>query len=148
MNKTIHVGGAFMRRISLVLAICILAVSVAYAQDMDVAGEWQAFQVNELSTYTLTEHQSQEGQGGVTPANLTLNEDGSVETDLQGFGLQTWTLDEGFLLFETNSGNIFFYPRVIADGMMFLVQVDVTERNEEIISIASRPRGNLLVVRP
>jgi len=114
----------------------------------DMSGEWQAFRVDVLSTYSLSEHRlSQETETGPS-GMLTLNQDGTVEADIEGANFRNWGTDKGFLLFETPGGNIFYRPRQLSETTFFLVQVDVVERNDQIISITARPRGNLIVIRP
>lgn len=114
----------------------------------DMSGEWEAFRVDVLSTYSISEHRLADSAETQPTGSLTLNQDGAVDTDIEGINFRTWREDEGFLLFETPGGNVFYRPRQLSDTMFFLVQVDVVERNEQIISITARPRGNLIVIRP
>ncbi len=114
----------------------------------DMSGEWQAFRVDVLSTYSLSEHRlSRETEAGPS-GTLTLGPDGTVETDIEGVNFRNWGTDKDFLLFETPGGNVFYRPRQLSETTFFLVQVDVVERNDQIISITARPRGNLIVIRP
>ena len=114
----------------------------------DMSGEWQAYRVDVLSAYSISEHRlSQEVETQPT-GFLNLEQDGAVDTDIEGINFRAWRTDEGFLLFETPGGNIFYRPRQLSENTFFLVQVDVVERNEQIISITARPRGNLIVIRP
>ncbi len=145
-----------IKRSLILFALLLLLLPVAWSQDEqateptlpDMSGEWQAYRVDVMSTYSISEHRL--AQDVVTPPTgiLTLNQDGDVETDIEGVNFRTWQEDEGFLLFETPGGNVFYRPRQLSENMFFLVQVDVVERNEQIISITARPRGNLIVIRP
>ena len=79
--------------------------------------------------------------------SLTLNDDGTLTTDLVGLGIQTWQQDQGFLVMTTDTGNLFFRPRLLATDTVLLVQTDVLARNGVIINITARPKGNLLLIR-
>ncbi len=114
----------------------------------DMSGEWQAFRVDVLSTYSLSEHRLFRQMETQSSGTLTLNLDGEVETDIEGLNFRNWGTDKDFLLFETPGGNVFYRPRQLSETTFFLVQVDVVERNDQIISITARPRGNLIVIRP
>lgn len=114
----------------------------------DMSGEWQAFRVDVLSTYSISEHRLSRETETRPSGTLTLNQDGEVETDIEGINFRNWGTDKGFLLFETPAGNVFYRPRQLSETSFFLVQVDVVERNDQIISITARPRGNLIVIRP
>ena len=47
----------------------------------------------------------------------------------------------------TTDGNLFYRPRQLSDSAVLLVQTDVLARNGLLVSIASKPSGNLLLVR-
>ena len=78
---------------------------------------------------------------------ITFGGDGAVTTDLTGLGFQTWALDQGFLVMTTTDGNLFYRPRQLSDSTVLLVQTDVLARNGLLVSITSKPSGNLLLVR-
>jgi hypothetical protein len=144
---------------SLVLAaLFLLALTPVWAQQNqeqvdestlpDMSGEWQAFRVDVLSTYSISEHRLSQDADTQPSGMLTLNQDGEVETDIEGVNFRNWGTHKDFLLFETPGGNVFYRPRQLSETAFFLVQVDVVERNSQIISITARPRGNLIVIRP
>jgi hypothetical protein len=78
---------------------------------------------------------------------MTLNSDGTITIDVPNLTVTSWSTDEGFLMFVTPNGNLFYWPRVLSQNIYYLVQVDVTELNEEIIYLRSKPEGNLIIVR-
>ena len=115
------------------------------AQEADLSGSWEVFQVSSVSRYSLREHMSSETLARAS--DMALNADGTVNTNVPNLTVQKWQMDEGFIMFETEADNLFFYPRVLATNAYLLVQVDVLERNEQVISITSKPLGNLILVR-
>jgi hypothetical protein len=148
---------ALTRSLILVTLLAVAAAPVWAQQDQemaeemvlpDMSGVWQAFRVDVMSTYSISEHRLADSVFTQPTGLLTLNQDGDVETDIEGINFRAWREDEGFLLFETPGGNVFYRPRQLSENTFFLVQVDVVERNEQIISITARPRGNLIVIRP
>ena len=128
------------------LIITLLLITLPLiAQETNLSGTWEVFQVSAVSRYSLREHNSSETLA--TAKDMALNSDGSVNTNVPNLTVQKWQMDEGFLMFETETGNLFYYPRVLAQNAYLLVQVDVLERNEQVISITSKPLGNLILVR-
>ncbi len=115
------------------------------AQEADLSGSWEVFQVRSVSRYSLREHLSSETLARAN--DMALNSDGTVNTNVPNLTVQKWQMDEGFLMFETATGNLFFYPKVLATNAYMLVQVDVLERNVQVISITSKPLGNLILIR-
>ncbi len=139
-----------LRRMLWLLSILLVASSLftatgASAQDIDLSGDWRVFQVSPLSRFSLKEYNSPSPL--VTADDMTLNADGTVAADLAYLTISKWAMDEGFVVFETAVGNAFFWPRSLSDNSYLFVRVDVVERNEDIISITSRPLGNLILVR-
>ena len=100
-----------------------------------------------LSIYTLQEYQTASANQVPSSNQITFGGDGAVTTDLTGLGFQTWDLDQGFLVMTTTDGNLFYRPRQLSDSTVLLVQTDVLARNGLLVSIASKPSGNLLLVR-
>ena len=128
------------------LIITLLLITLPLiAQETNLSGTWEVFPVSAVSRYSLREHNSSETLA--TAKDMALNSDGSVNTNVPNLTVQKWQMDEGFLMFETETGNLFYYPRVLAQNAYLLVQVDVLERNEQVISITSKPLGNLILVR-
>jgi hypothetical protein len=123
----------------------LLFTFALFAQEVNLSGSWQVYQAITVSRYSLREHQSSETL--VKASDMALNSNGTVNTDVPNLTVQKWQMDEGFLMFETDTGNLFYYPRILATNAYLLVQVDVLERNEQIISITSKPLGNLIIVR-
>ena len=126
-------------------AIMFLLAAPLFAQEIDWTGSWQVYEVSLLSRYSLSEHTS--GQSTVKIEDLELKDDGTVTTTLTKLAIQRWQTDEGFLMFETPTGNNFYYPRILGEDLYFLVRVDVLERNEELISITPKSLGNLILTR-
>jgi hypothetical protein len=135
-----------MKRRVLVGMLLLIAAS-AFAQTVDLTGEWTVYRVTGLSNYTLTEHLSGTTTSVGLGNTLALNADGSVGTDLPNASYQTWQMEEGFLMISGLQGNEFFMPRQLADTVYFLVRVDVMERNAQVVNITPRPQDNLIVVR-
>jgi hypothetical protein len=133
-----------MIRRFLIIALLLITLPLI-AQETNLSGSWEVFQVSAVSRYSLREHNSSETLA--TAKDMALNNDGTVNTNVPNLTVQKWQMDEGFLMFETETGNLFFYPRVLAQNAYLLVQVDVLERNEQVISITSKPLGNLILVR-
>ena len=125
----------------------VAVAAPAIAQDVDLSGTWRVFRMETLSIYTLQEHQTAGANQVPTSNQLIFNADGSVSTDLTGLGFQTWEQDQGFLVIETSDGNLFYRPRSLATAAILLVQTDVLARNGVLVSITSKPSGNLLLVR-
>lgn len=115
------------------------------AQEADLSGSWEVFQVSSVSRYSLREHMSSETLARAS--DMALNSDGTVNTNVPNLTVQKWQMDEGFIMFETEADNLFFYPRALATNAYLLIQVDVLERNEQVISITSKPLGNLILIR-
>ena len=134
-----------MRNWLIRLGLLILAAAPLLSQEMDLSGSWQVYQVSAMSLYSLKEYKSPAAL--VNADDMTLNADGTVAADLAYLNIDKWQMDEGFLLFETPNGNIFYYPRDLGANIFFLVRVDVLERNEEVISLTSKPLGNLFIMR-
>ncbi len=128
------------------LTITLLLITLPLiAQETNLSGTWEVFQVSAVSRYSLREHNSSETLA--TAKDMALNSDGTVNTNVPNLTVQKWQMDERFLMFETETGNLFYYPRVLAQNAYLLVQVDVLERNGQVISIASKPLGDLILVR-
>ena len=125
----------------------LFVVLPAFCQEIDLAGTWDVFPVSELSAYTLKEHQTVSSSALAIGGALTLDADGTVVTDLVDLDVETWAMDEGFLMFVTVTGNIFYWPRTLGEGIYFLVRVDVMELNEQIIGLTSKPQGGLIIIQ-
>ncbi len=126
------------------ITLLLLALPLI-AQEADLSGSWEVFQVSSVSRYSLREYMSSETLARAS--DMALNSDGTVNTNVPNLTVQKWQMDEGFIMFETEADNLFFYPRALATNAYLLVRVDVLERNEQVISITSKPLGNLILVR-
>jgi len=138
-----------MKRICVLVALTLLT-TVVFAQELeqaDLTGSWEVYPVSQLSRYSIKEHRNAEATTAALAGTMQLNADGSLEINLAGLTAQTWDMDEGFLLITTEGGNQFYRPRPIGQNTYFLVRVDVTELNEDIIYLNSKPQENLLIVR-
>lgn len=135
-----------MKRLLFIVYLSGIVLSVN-AQQENMVGTWIVFQVNELSRYSLSEHQSPQAFSLTGGETATFEDDGTIELTITNLSATKWRFDEGFLLLETENQNVFFWPRVLNENVYFLVQVDIIERNEEIIALTSRPQGNLLIIR-
>jgi len=127
------------------LCLILLAAPV-FSQDVNLAGSWEAFKVSALSRYSLSEHQNP--QAISKAGTITFNSDGTVASDLQNWTAQKWQMEAGFLMLITPTGNVLYYPRELATNIYFLVQVEVIEKNREVIAITSKSLGNLLLLKP
>ena len=125
----------------------LFVVIPMFAQEVDLTGSWVAYATKDLSTYTLKEHQAAQSSTETLGATLTLNADGTVITNLSGLSVQSWMIDEGFIMFVTQTGNSFYWPRQLQENVYFLVRVDVMELNEEIVNLSSKPQGGLIIIR-
>ena len=132
-------------------AICIvtfvLLVIPAFAQDVTMTGTWQLYRLDTIGTFSLNEYRSAPSTGSFVDATLVLEADGSMTTDSQTLRFQSWGIDEGFLYFQTPSGNSFYKIRDLTSDVLFLVSVVVTERNESVTQIEVNPAANLILVR-
>ncbi len=133
----------------LIAALLLISAAVVLSQDAaqnaTLEGTWQVFQASTLSRYSLKEYQNP--ASSIASGTMTLNSDGTISIDVPGMTVQSWSTDEGFLLFVTPTGNQFYWPRVLNQNLYYLVQVDVTELNEEVIYLKSKPDGNLVIIR-
>ena len=133
-----------MRKWSLLFFALLFTASLT-AQEADMTGTWLVYTVNRLSNYSLQEYRGT--QGTKTADEMILSTDGTVSATISGLTIESWQMDEGFLMLTTATGNLFYYPRLIDDGFYFMVRVDVLEKNEEVISITTVASGNLVLVR-
>ena len=137
-----------MKRVLGLLILAAAAAVPAVGQEVDLTGAaWRVFRMETLSIYTLQEHQTASANQVPSSNQITFGGDGAVTTDLTGLGFQTWALDQGFLVMTTTDGNLFYRPRQLSDSAVLLVQTDVLARNGLLVSITSKPSGNLLLVR-
>ena len=132
----------------LVLVSFIIPAFAQETQEVNLSGTWQVYRLNDISRYTLSEHQNPQASA-VLPGSgtMTLNEDGTVVTDISSMNVQTWQMDDGFVVFTTLLRNMFYRPRKLSETVYLLVQIDLTERNEDIIALNSRPQGNLILIQ-
>ena len=126
------------------LVFALFTASLSIAQDVDLTGTWQVRAITRLSSYSFQEYRGTQGEK--TPDQMILGSDGTASVTISGLAVESWQMDEGFLMLMTASGNLFYYPRLIDDGIYFLVRVDVLEKNEEVISITTVATGNLMIV--
>lgn len=138
-----------MKRWLYIFFLILIAVSVnaQQADQESIVGTWTVYQLNELSRYSLNEHQNQQATAPSDTGTITFNDDGTLELTITSLAATQWRFDEGFLFLEAEKQNIFYWPRVLNENVYFLVQVDIVERNERIIALTSRPQGNLIIIR-
>ena len=116
-------------------------------QQADMVGSWEVYPVSGLSRYSIKEHRNPEATTAAIGGQMQLNADGSLQVDLANLAFESWGVDEGFLQFTSEAGNSFYWPRRMGQNVYFLVRVDVTELNEDIIYLNSRPQENLIIIR-
>lgn len=136
----------------LFIAMLLLATGNVVAQDngaMDVnmEGTWQLYRVDTLSDFTINEYRNRVGTEALSEAQLVLNGDGTLETDSPNLRFTEWRMEDGFLVFVSDSGNGFYAVRDMTENVYFLVSLTVTERNARVTDIRTNPSGNLVVVR-
>ena len=104
-----------MKRYFVVLILVSMGFLV-FAQDTQVvnlSGTWQVYRLNDISRYTLSEHQNpQTSAAPPGSGTMTLNEDGTVATDISGLNAQTWQMDEGFFILASQARNMFYRTRL------------------------------------
>lgn len=132
--------------------LLLLATAAAYAQEeetMDVTmeGTWDLYRVETLANFTINEYRNRVSTPSLSEAQLLLNEDGTLETDSPNLRFTSWRMEEGFLVFVSDSGNGFYAVRDVTENVYFLVSLTVTERNARVTDIRTNPSGNLIVVR-
>ena len=133
-----------MRRSVIVLWLLLLA-SALFAQDIDMSGSWEVYRLTSLARYTLRDYQA--GQATIQPDEMNLNADGTATATIPNLSMQKWLMEEGFLILETSTGNVLYYPRQLSEDVLFLVQLDVLKLNEDIISIKTGSFGHMVLVK-
>ena len=142
-----------MKRTALLFfGMLILTAATAVAQDngemeLNMEGTWQLYRVDTLSDFTINEYRNRVATGALSEAQLVLNGDGSLETDSPNLRFTEWRMEDGFLVFVSDSGNGFYAVRDMTENVYFLVSLTVTERNARVTDIRTNPSGNLMVVR-
>lgn len=134
------------------MLLLLLMTHTAFAQeeeamDVDMEGTWNLYRVETLSDFTINEYRNRVGTQGLSEAQLVLNADGSLETDSPNLRFNSWRMEDGFLVFASDSGNGFYAVRDLTEQVYFLVSLTVTERNRRVTDIRTNPSGNLIVVR-
>lgn len=129
------------------IVVLVLSVTLAFAQEVTMTGTWQLFRLDTIGTFSLNEYRSSPSTSSFVDATLVLEADGTMNTDSMTLRFQSWGMDEGFLYFETPSGNSFYKIRDLTPDVLFLVSVVVTERNENVTQIEVAPNANLILVR-
>ena len=135
-----------MKRAILIVTLVLLVTS-AFAQEVSMAGTWQLFRIDTIGTFSLNEYRSSPSTSSFVDATLVLEADGTMTTDSMTLRFQSWGMDEGFLYFETPSGNSFYKIRDLTADVLFLVSVVVTERNANVTGIEAVSNANLILVR-
>jgi len=135
-----------MKRAVFALAL-VLIVFPAVAQEVTMAGTWELFRVDTVGSYSLNEYRSDVPTSSFIEATLVLEADGSMTTNSQSLRFLSWTMDTGFLSFETPSGNSFYKVRDLTPDVLYLVSVVVTERNATVTQIEVNENANLILVR-
>ena len=135
-----------MKRAILIVALVLLVTS-AFAQEISMTGTWQLFRIDTIGTFSLNEYRSSPSTSSFVDATLVLADDGTMTTDSMTLRFQSWGMDEGFLYFETPSGNSFYKIRDLTPDVLFLVSVVVTERNANVTGIEVSSNANLILVR-
>ena len=135
-----------MKRAFCIVTLVLLVIPV-FAQDVTMTGTWQLYRIDTIGTFSLNEYRSSPSTGSFVDATLVLEADGSMTTDSQTLRFLSWGMADGFLYFETPSGNAFYKARDLTPDVLFLVSVVVTERNRNITQIEANPNANLILVR-
>ena len=135
-----------MKRAVFVLALTLFAV-VVFAQDVTMTGTWELYRLDTIGTFSLNEYQTSAPTSSFVDATLVLNADGTMESDSQSLRFIGWSLQDGFLVFQTPSGNSFYKIRDVSPDVLMLISVIVTERNAVVTQIEANENANLLVVR-
>jgi hypothetical protein len=134
------------------MLLLLLMTATAYTQeeeamDVNMEGTWNLFRVETLSDFTINEYRNPVSTSAISEAQLVLNADGSLETDSPNLRFTSWRMEDGFLVFASDSGNGFYAVRDLTEQVYFLVSLTVTERNRRVTDIRTNPSGNLIVVR-
>jgi hypothetical protein len=135
-----------MKRVVCVFFLALLLTPV-FAQELNMAGTWELYRLDTIGTFSLNEFRASPTTDSFVDARLVLNADGSMTTDSLSLRFLSWGIDEGFLYFETPSGNSFYKVRDLSDDVYFLVSVVVTERNATVTQIEANANANLILVR-
>jgi len=135
-----------MKRAIFALALVLIVFPVT-AQEVTMAGTWELYRVDTVGSYSLNEYRSDVPTSSFMEATLVLEADGSMTTDSQSLRFLSWTMDTGFLSFETPSGNSFYKVRDLTQDVLYLVSVVVTERNANVTQIEVNENANLILVR-
>ena len=125
--------------------VMLLAAAALSAQDVDFSGKWDVYRLAALTRYSLRDYQA--GGATATAEELDLASDGTATATVPNLAVQRWAASEGFLILETASGNILYYPRRLDERVYFLVQLDVLKLNEAVVSVKQGSQGHLVVVR-
>lgn len=136
----------------LLTLLMLTAAAPLFAQEdeavgVDMEGTWALFRVDTLTDFTINEYRNRVATDALSQAQLVLNADGTLETDSPNLRFTSWRMEDGFLVFTSDSGNGFFAVRDLTEQVYFLVSLTVTERNARVTDIRTNPSGNLIVVR-
>lgn len=135
-----------MKRALIILTLALLALPLA-AQDVTMTGTWELYRVDTIGTFSLNEYQSSAPTSSFVDATLVLEADGTMTSDSQTLRFVSWNMQDGFLSFQTPSGNAFYRVRDLNADVLYLVSVTVTERNATVTQIEANPNANLVLVR-
>lgn len=133
---------------AVVMIACLLLTTVAFTQEVDLPGVWHLYRVDTIGSYSLSEFRTGAPTRSFVDATLELDADGLVVSDSPALRFISWRMEEnGFLAFETPSGNAFYRIRDLTPDVLFLVSVVVTERNAIVTQIEVNQNANLVLVR-
>ncbi len=133
---------------AVVIVVCLLLAKVAFSQEPDLPGTWHLYRVDTIGSFSLNEFRTGAHTRSFIDATLELDADGFVASDSPSLRFISWRIEEnGFLAFETPSGNAFYRIRDLTPDVLLLVSVVVTERNAIVTQIEANQNANLLLVR-
>ena len=134
-----------------ILLLLLVATASISAQDapaeVSMVGTWRLYRVNTLADFTINEYRNRVATQSLSEAELVLNDDGTLETDSPKLRFTEWRMEDGFLIFVSETGNGFYVVRDLTEQVYFLVSLTVTERNRRVTDIRTNPSGNLVLVR-
>lgn len=141
-----------MRRfiVAIVLVMVALAAS-AQEEAVDLTqlmpGTWELYRTDTVGDFSLNEYRTSPPTSSFVDATLVLNDDGTMTADSQTLRFEGWSINTGFLAFQTPSGSSFYKVRDLSENVLYLVSVIVTERNRQVTQIEVNSTANLILVR-
>jgi len=129
----------------LVLTVVAVPGLLGQENEVDLEGTWIAYRVSDLSNYRLADYHQPPAMEDLQEGTLTLDPDGEAASTF--ITVESWLMDDGFLILQNDDRSRMYVPRPLGENTVYLLAVTVTERNREVTHIRVDRHSSYLVVR-